>query len=77
MCRSNRSDVGGFFLAGRNVNWLPIGASLFSSNIGSVSFLGLASSGAAGGIAVGAFEWNVSIYNVIFVIRITLNRINI
>ena len=60
MCKSNRSDVGGFFLAGRNVNWLPIGASLFSSNIGSVSFLGLASSGAAGGIAVGAFEWNVS-----------------
>ena len=63
MCKTDRSNVDGFFLAGRNVNWLPVGASLFSSNIGSVSFLGLAGSGAAGGIAVGAFEWNVRDFN--------------
>lgn len=38
---------------------LQIGASLFSSNIGSEHFIGLAGSGAASGIAVVAFEWGV------------------
>lgn len=36
-----------------------VGASLFASNIGSGHFVGLAGTGAASGIAVGAFEWNV------------------
>ncbi len=31
-----------------------------SSNVGSGLFIGLAGTGAAGGIAVGGFEWNVS-----------------
>jgi len=39
-----------------------VGASLFASNIGSEHFIGLAGSGAAAGIAVGAFELNVSIF---------------
>lgn len=39
---------------------LQVGASLFASNIGSGHFVGLAGTGAAGGIAVGGFEWNVS-----------------
>lgn len=38
-----------------------VGASLFASNIGSGHFVGLAGTGAASGIAVGGFEWNVSI----------------
>ena len=38
-----------------------VGASLFASNIGSEHFIGLAGSGAAGGIGVGAFEFNVII----------------
>ena len=38
-----------------------VGASLFVSNIGSEHFIGLAGSGAAGGIGVGAWEFNVSI----------------
>ena len=37
-----------------------VGASLFASNIGSEHFIGLAGSGAAGGIGVAAFEFNVS-----------------
>lgn len=37
-----------------------IGASLMSSNVGSGLFIGLAGTGAAGGLAVGGFEWNVS-----------------
>ncbi|CAH8514716.1 unnamed protein product [Schistosoma intercalatum] len=43
------------------MTWLPVGASLFASNIGSEHFIGLAGSGAAAGIAVGAFELNASI----------------
>ena len=38
-----------------------MGASLFASNIGSEHFIGLAGSGAAAGIGVGAFEFNVSL----------------
>ena len=34
--------------------------SLFASNIGSEHLVGLAGSGAAAGIGVGAFEFNVS-----------------
>ncbi len=42
--------------------FLQVGASLFASNIGSEHFVGLAGSGAASGIGVGAFELNVRIY---------------
>jgi len=41
---------------------LQVGASLFASNIGSEHFIGLAGSGAASGVAVGAFELNVCLY---------------
>ena len=40
------------------MNWLFVGASLFASNIGSEHFIGLAGSGAASGLGVGAFELN-------------------
>ncbi|XP_038618446.1 sodium/glucose cotransporter 1-like isoform X1 [Tachyglossus aculeatus] len=58
MRASSRGTVGGFFLANRNMLWWPIGASLFASNIGAGHFVGLAGTGAASGIAIGAFEWN-------------------
>ncbi|KAF7643705.1 hypothetical protein LDENG_00235040, partial [Lucifuga dentata] len=58
MWRSNRSSVSGYFLAGRSMTWIVIGASLFVSNIGSEHFIGLAGSGAASGYAVGAWEFN-------------------
>ncbi|XP_031552878.1 sodium/myo-inositol cotransporter-like [Actinia tenebrosa] len=61
MFKSNRSTVSGYFLAGRFMTWLPVGASLFASNIGSEHFIGLAGSGAAAGIGVGAFEFNALI----------------
>jgi solute:Na+ symporter, SSS family len=50
-----------YFLASRNVAWWAIGASLFSSNIGSEHFIGLAGSGAATGMVGGHFEWLASI----------------
>ncbi|XP_034549510.1 sodium/myo-inositol cotransporter [Notolabrus celidotus] len=58
MWKANRSTVSGYFLAGRSMTWIVIGASLFVSNIGSEHFIGLAGSGAAGGFAVGAWEFN-------------------
>ncbi|XP_070533444.1 sodium/myo-inositol cotransporter 2-like isoform X3 [Ptychodera flava] len=54
----DRSSLAGYFLAGKNMIWFMVGASLFSSNIGSEHFVGLAGSGAATGIAIGAYELN-------------------
>ncbi|XP_059140927.1 sodium/glucose cotransporter 4-like [Physella acuta] len=56
--RQNRGSAGGYFLAGRNMHWIPVGASLFASNIGSLHFVGLAGSGAAAGISVANYELN-------------------
>ncbi|XP_010990642.2 solute carrier family 5 member 4 [Camelus dromedarius] len=58
MLKTNRGTIGGFFLASREMTWVPMGASLFASNIGSGHFVGLAGTGAASGIAIAAFEWN-------------------
>uniref|UniRef100_A0A669BZ44 Sodium/myo-inositol cotransporter 2 n=1 Tax=Oreochromis niloticus TaxID=8128 RepID=A0A669BZ44_ORENI len=58
MWRTKRSTVDGYFLAGKNMTWWPVGASLFASNIGSGHFIGLAGSGAAAGIGAIAYEWN-------------------
>ncbi|XP_006875584.1 PREDICTED: sodium/glucose cotransporter 5 isoform X2 [Chrysochloris asiatica] len=59
-CRASRNTVRGYFLAGRDMKWWPIGASLFASSEGSGLFIGLAGSGAAGGLAVAGFEWNAT-----------------
>jgi solute:Na+ symporter, SSS family len=50
-----------YFLAGRDVAWWAVGASLFSSNIGSEHFIGLAGSGASSGLAAGNFEWQAAV----------------
>nr|XP_006822359.1 PREDICTED: sodium/glucose cotransporter 4-like [Saccoglossus kowalevskii] len=56
--KSMRGTMQGYFLAGRAMLWWPVGASLFASNIGSEHFIGLAGTGAASGVAVGAYEFN-------------------
>lgn len=45
-----------YFLAGRDVGWFAIGASLFASNIGSEHIVGLAGSGALNGMAQAHWE---------------------
>lgn len=45
-----------YFLAGRNVGWAVVGASLFASNIGSEHIVGLAGSGALNGMAQAHWE---------------------
>jgi solute:Na+ symporter, SSS family len=46
-----------YFLADRKTKWWAIGPSIFAANISSEHFIGLAGSGAAAGLAVGAYEW--------------------
>jgi SSS family solute:Na+ symporter len=45
-----------YFLAGRNLGWWIIGASIFASNIGSEHIVGLAGSGAKDGVAMAHYE---------------------
>ena len=45
-----------YFLAGRDVGWFVVGASLFASNIGSEHLIGLAGSGFAEGVPVAQYE---------------------
>lgn len=56
--RSSSGSMSGYFLASRSMHWIPVGASLFASNIGSGHFVGLAGSGAASGIGIAGFELN-------------------
>ncbi|KAB0381755.1 sodium/myo-inositol cotransporter 2 [Muntiacus reevesi] len=56
--KTKRDTVKGYFLAGGNMPWWPVGASLFASNVGSGHFVGLAGSGAAAGLSVTAYELN-------------------
>lgn len=60
--RKRGESSASYFLAGRNVGWIAIGASLFAANISSEHFIGLAGSGAARGLAVGNFEWMATIF---------------
>jgi SSS family solute:Na+ symporter len=52
--QKNTSD--GYFLAGRELGWFIIGASIFASNIGSEHLVGLAASGATDGVAMAHYE---------------------
>ena len=45
-----------YFLAGRNIGWFIVGASIFASNIGSEHIVGLAGTGAASGMPMAHFE---------------------
>ncbi|MBI3679495.1 MAG: sodium transporter, partial [Acidobacteria bacterium] len=56
----NERTASDYFLAGKHVGWFAIGASLFSTNIGSEHFIGLAGSGASTGLPVGCYEWSAS-----------------
>ncbi|XP_033742204.1 sodium/glucose cotransporter 4-like [Pecten maximus] len=60
-CRSNKGSAHGYFLAGKNMHWIPVGASIFASNIGAPMFIGIAGSAAASGIAVIIYEW-IAVY---------------
>ncbi|HEY1791417.1 MAG TPA: sodium:solute symporter [Opitutaceae bacterium] len=54
--RKNKDTATDYFLAGRNLSWWVIGASIFASNIGSEHIVGLAGSGATDGVALAHYE---------------------
>jgi SSS family solute:Na+ symporter len=54
--RKNKDTTDDYFLAGRNLGWLIVGASIFASNIGSEHVVGLAGSGATSGVALAHYE---------------------
>jgi len=54
--RRNRDTAADYFLAGRNLGWFVVGASIFASNIGSEHLVGLAGSGATSGVALAHYE---------------------
>jgi SSS family solute:Na+ symporter len=52
----SRDTADDYFLAGRNLGWFIVGASIFASNIGSEHVVGLAGSGATDGVAMAHYE---------------------
>jgi len=66
----NRDTADDYFLAGRNLSWWIVGASIFASNIGSEHLVGLAGSGASDGVAMAHYElhaWCLLVLGWIFV----------
>ena len=56
LIRKNQDTADDYFLAGRNLSWWIVGASIFASNIGSEHLVGLAGSGATDGVAMAHYE---------------------
>ena len=59
-----------YFLAGRNLGWFVIGASIFASNIGSEHIVGLAGTAANSGMVMGHYElhsWIILLLGWVFV----------
>jgi SSS family solute:Na+ symporter len=54
--RRRKDTAADYFLAGRNLGWWIIGASIFASNIGSEHIVGLAGTGATDGVAMAHYE---------------------
>src|SRR6202167_3576823 len=54
--KKGKDNATDYFLAGRNLSWWIIGASIFASNIGSDDIVGLAASGAKDGVAMAHYE---------------------
>src|ERR1700674_3132260 len=68
--RKGKDSASDYFLAGRNLGWWIIGASIFASNIGSEHVVGLAGAGATSGVALAHYElhaWCLLVLGWVFV----------
>src|SRR5580704_4153033 len=68
--RTGKDTAADYFLAGRNLGWWIVGASIFASNIGSEHVVGLAGSGASDGVALAHYElhaWCLLVLGWVFV----------
>jgi SSS family solute:Na+ symporter len=66
----NKDTASDYFLAGRNLGWFVVGASIFASNIGSEHIVGLAGSGCTDGVAMAHYElhaWCILILGWVFI----------
>ena len=54
--KKSKDTTDDYFLAGRNLGWFIVGASIFASNIGSEHLVGLAGSGTTDGVAMAHYE---------------------
>ncbi|MDT0690536.1 sodium:solute symporter [Salegentibacter sp. F188] len=67
--RKKQENTADYFLAGRNVGWFVVGASIFASNIGSEHVVGLAGAGAGNKLPMLIYEiqaWVVLILGWVF-----------
>jgi len=68
--KKGKDSAADYFLAGRNLGWWIIGASIFASNIGSEHVVGLAGAGATSGVALAHYElhaWCLLVLGWVFV----------
>src|SRR5207247_5044246 len=68
--KKGKDSAADYFLAGRNLGWWVIGASIFASNIGSEHVVGLASAGTTSGVALAHYElhaWCLLVLGWVFV----------
>lgn len=68
--KKGKDTAADYFLAGRNLGWWIVGASIFASNIGSEHIVGLAGSGATDGVALAHYElhaWCLLVLGWVFV----------
>lgn len=54
-------DAKGYFLAGGQLSWWAVGASLIAANISAEHFIGMSGSGFAIGLGIAAYEWLAAI----------------
>ena len=57
----HKKDSSDYFLAGRNLPWWAIGASLIAANISAEQIIGMSGSAFVLGIAIGVYEWTAAI----------------
>ena len=56
-----QKDTQEYFLAGRNLPWWAVGASLIAANISAEQIIGMSGSGYAIGLAIASYEWMAAI----------------
>lgn len=68
--RRKKDSATEYFLAGRNIGWFIIGASILASNVGSEHVVGLAGTAASSGLVMGHYElhsWIVLLLGWVFI----------
>ena len=68
--RKKKDSASEYFLAGRNIGWFVVGASILASNVGSEHVVGLSGTAASSGVVMGHYEmhsWIVLLLGWVFI----------